>query len=879
MLIASSEDSPILQHLGLSSHPNISVATYQAPFPADVFREVARQSRLKPGLQSAIDCIAVVQRYTDTALKDPGLLQKVEAFKADLLVGDVAVSTSFALADKLGIPKGVLFVAGLMPPIDSDYYGLGANSLAHVPQFNTLFSSTMTFWQRVHNVITAAFTVLLSRLAVGPSLSKSWTDYDIAPHDMYISLRNLALVIATDDFAVTSARPVSPHVKVVGPLTAVPAKPMPAELEEYLQSAGDAGVVYASFGTTAIPEPHELEAICAALSALAPMKAIWKLSKTDQDMLRTHGIRPKINVKVMEWVPQNDLLGHPAMKAFLTQGGTNSLLEAMYHGVPIAGLPLCCEQGDNIAEAQHRGAAIAVCVHDRANLAANLESALRTLVTDPSYKQAAAVVSQRMQAHRRRPAEIAADWEEHVAWTHGSTYLRSAMNSAALVQAFQADLLINDVGTPTGFALADKLGIPKAILVVVGLILPLDSDWYGLGANNLARVPQLNTLFSPAMAFWERVQNVVACAAHILTSRAVIAPSHSKSWTEHGIAPYKMHASLRNLSLVIVTDDFALTSARPVSPHVKVVGPLTAVPAKPLPVELEEYMQSAGEDGVVYASFGTTAIPEPYELEALSTALSALAPAKAIWKLSKADQKILHQHEIQPGANVKVLEWLPQQDLLAHSKLKAFLTQGGCNSVLEAMYHGTPIVGLAMCCEQGDNIAKAQYLGAAIAVRLHDRKNLAANLERALRKVAGDPAFKIAAGVISQRMQAHRRRPAELAADWVEHVAWTHGSTYLRSAMNPLPWYQEYLLNVLALLHLCRSEIVTPWVKFLLSLMSDELLRRVKAKPMNEHPLAAFPVVSRVMVLQCTDLAKADVVSASVEQRAHSTIARLKVFY
>ena len=40
-----------------------------------------------------------------------------------------------------------------------------------------------------------------------------------------------------------------------------------------------------------------------------------------------------------------------------------------------------------------------------------------------------------------------------------------------------------------------------------------------------------------------------------------------------------------------------------------VVGPTTATPAKALPVDLEEFVESAGDNGVVYASLGTTAIP------------------------------------------------------------------------------------------------------------------------------------------------------------------------------------------------------------------------------------------------------------------------------
>lgn len=45
------------------------------------------------------------------------------------------------------------------------------------------------------------------------------------------------------------------------------------------------------------------------------------------------------------------------------------------------------------------------------------------------------------------------------------------------------------------------------------------------------------------------------------------------------------------------------------APHIVTVGALTAAPAKALPSDLEDFLQSAGEHGIVYASLGTTAIP------------------------------------------------------------------------------------------------------------------------------------------------------------------------------------------------------------------------------------------------------------------------------
>ena len=50
----------------------------------------------------------------------------------------------------------------------------------------------------------------------------------------------------------------------------------------------------------------------------------------------------------MPWVPSlNDLLGHPATKAFLNHGGLHSFYEAIYHGVPMVVMPIGADQPDN----------------------------------------------------------------------------------------------------------------------------------------------------------------------------------------------------------------------------------------------------------------------------------------------------------------------------------------------------------------------------------------------------------------------------------------------------------------------------------------------------------------------------------------------------
>lgn len=52
--------------------------------------------------------------------------------------------------------------------------------------------------------------------------------------------------------------------------------------------------------------------------------------------------------------------GHPLTKAFITHGGTNGLYEAIYHGIPMVGIPMFADQHDNLVHMVAKGAAVQV---------------------------------------------------------------------------------------------------------------------------------------------------------------------------------------------------------------------------------------------------------------------------------------------------------------------------------------------------------------------------------------------------------------------------------------------------------------------------------------------------------------------------------------
>ena len=61
------------------------------------------------------------------------------------------------------------------------------------------------------------------------------------------------------------------------------------------------------------------------------------------------------NVKLMSWLPQNDILGHPKTHLFIGHAGINGILETTYHAVPIICSPFFGDQFDNAHKAKRAG--------------------------------------------------------------------------------------------------------------------------------------------------------------------------------------------------------------------------------------------------------------------------------------------------------------------------------------------------------------------------------------------------------------------------------------------------------------------------------------------------------------------------------------------
>ncbi|XP_033990271.1 UDP-glucuronosyltransferase-like [Trematomus bernacchii] len=132
----------------------------------------------------------------------------------------------------------------------------------------------------------------------------------------------------------------------------------------------------------------------------------------------------------MKWLPQNELLAHPKVRAFITHGGSNGVYEGICHAVPMLMFPLFGDQGENVHRMVARGVAVKLGIYDVTT--ESLLAGLNAIIHDKSYKENIVRLSEIHLDRPVPPLDLAVFWTEFVIRHKGAEHLRVAAHDLKL---------------------------------------------------------------------------------------------------------------------------------------------------------------------------------------------------------------------------------------------------------------------------------------------------------------------------------------------------------------------------------------------------------------------------------------------------------------
>uniref|UniRef100_A0A8C3YTR1 UDP-glucuronosyltransferase n=1 Tax=Catagonus wagneri TaxID=51154 RepID=A0A8C3YTR1_9CETA len=313
--------------------------------------------------------------------------------------------------------------------------------LSYVPREFSMFSDVMAFWERLQNHIWHLEERLFCHIFFKPALeiASEILQMKVTAYDLF---SQASIWLLRTDFVFDYPKPVMPNMVFIGGINCHERKPLPKEFEAYVNASGEHGIVVFSLGSmvSEIPE-HKAMEIADALGKI-PQTVLWRYTGTVPPNLAK-------NTKLVKWLPQNDLLGHPKARAFITHSGSHGIYEGICNGVPLVMLPLFGDQMDNAKRMETRGAGVTLNVLEMTSK--DLENALKTVINDKSYKENIMRLSSLHKDRPIEPLDLAVFWVEFVMRHKGAPHLRPAAHDLTWYQYHSLDVI--------GFLLAVILAV------------------------------------------------------------------------------------------------------------------------------------------------------------------------------------------------------------------------------------------------------------------------------------------------------------------------------------------------------------------------------------------------------------------------------------
>ncbi|CAH1792240.1 unnamed protein product [Owenia fusiformis] len=310
--------------------------------------------------------------------------------------------------------------------------------------------------------------------------------------------------------------------------------------------------------------------------------------------------------------------------------------------------------------------------------------------------------------------------------------------------------------------------------------------------NPLSFVPDIFLGFTDTMDFSQRFVNLFTTVSiQILSYFNIRNLMALRDKYQINTTVNAMYSVSERVDMFFSNNHIALDYPRPHMPNHIYIGGLYLEPAKSLNAKFQDIVDNS--QGVIIISLGSMDIPPlpMYQFEKMAEVFSNL-PYTVIWKYKGIKPK-------STGDNIYLSPWIPQNDLLGHSKTKLFVSHCGISSTFEAMYHGIPVLALPLGTDQPYH-SKQLTIRAKMAIELDAKSFTAVELNDAILKLFNDASYAENAQKMSGLIKDNPQNIRETFLYWVNYTIRYKGANHLKSKpLNDLNLLQYFCLDVIAL--------------------------------------------------------------------------------
>ncbi|XP_045495180.1 UDP-glycosyltransferase UGT5-like [Colias croceus] len=442
---------PLLRELAERGH-DVTVATF---FPIENrtsnYKEVNLQQLAKLRLESfhagsfefpswftKIPVIGSVinqyEQHTNLVQTAVEICEKLVKFQAlneilkqryDVVITEIFNSKCvLGLLDVYGVSAPIIAMSSC-PLLPGSAGRVGADdNPSYVPVDTSELTHRMSFLQRLENMIANVLIKQIYQDAYRKEQAIIEGYFAKTVTDLSVLANNISLILVNTYHVLDGVYPSVPGMIEIGGIhvTNPATKQMPKYIEKFINES-EHGVVLLSFGSQLSSTSISKYRQNIFLNSLSKLKerVLWKHADSADE-----GTPVGKNILRVRWLPQNELLQHPKVKAIIAHGGKLGTTEAVSAGKPMVVIPVFADQSLNAAAIKAAGVGEVIPLPELTEQ--DLDTALQKVLGE-RMQERARLVAKMWHDRESSPLQTAVFWTERVArWGHQSPLYSEAKN-------------------------------------------------------------------------------------------------------------------------------------------------------------------------------------------------------------------------------------------------------------------------------------------------------------------------------------------------------------------------------------------------------------------------------------------------------------------